>query len=102
VRTDGRTDGNASKTVYLPVSLRSLGGYKSVIQQQTWSVGLLFVITDEQSVLQEAGSVRVYQYIVSRVHTSSNGIPENQQQLQQQGQHSTQQSHDNNRQRRHE
>ena len=27
VRTDGRTDGNASKSVYPPVSLRSLGGY---------------------------------------------------------------------------
>ena len=27
-RMDGQTDGNASKTVYPPVSLRSLGGYK--------------------------------------------------------------------------
>jgi len=27
VRTNGWMDGNTSKTVYLPVSLRSLGGY---------------------------------------------------------------------------
>jgi len=34
---DGRTDGNASKTVYPPVSICSLGGYKNeknVISQQ--------------------------------------------------------------------
>jgi len=29
-RTDKRTEGNASKTVYPPVSLCSLGGYKYV------------------------------------------------------------------------
>jgi len=30
VRTDGRTDGNASQTVYPPVSLRSLGRYNNI------------------------------------------------------------------------
>jgi len=29
-RTDGRTDGNASKTAYPPVSLHSLGGYNKL------------------------------------------------------------------------